>query len=284
MNPSEARTLTIPIFAGFSLRISPALAEANPFPTRRLQKGLVLLHHGQELAEEGVGFGAPILKAGNQTFFPAGISLVDRPGDSVWEVRALFRMNLVERLTRPRPGTEYPRSLYTVKDSLADLHRRWPPLRGPLTSLSSALRKVFRWETTYEEADLDATVGITYSIDRGEGRVGIAADTSSLPRGTISEVVMMSEQGARPFDRYRETGGPLLHGRQIGSWDEVASDAASFISVSHGLAFTLRQAEGARLFRGRELVGSRLAWSGFGYSFPPTTKNFSYEVRLERVP
>src|SRR4030067_844764 len=99
--------------------------------------------------------GPPIRKAGHQTFFPGGISLVDRPGDSLWEVRALFRMNLVERLTRPRPGTEYPRSLYTVKDSLADLHRRWPPLRGPLTSLSSAPRKGLRWETRHEEADLD---------------------------------------------------------------------------------------------------------------------------------
>src|SRR5574339_242486 len=30
--------------------------------------------------------------------------------------------------------------------------------------------------------------------------------------------------------------------------------------------------------------GSRLAWAGFGYSFPPTTRKFSYTVRIEKLP
>jgi len=40
--------------------------------------------------------------------------------------------------------------------------------------------------------------------------------------------------------------------------------------------------KGARLFRGRELVSSRLAWAGFGYSFPPSIKRFVYELGIER--
>jgi hypothetical protein len=56
------------------------------------------------------------------------------------------------------------------------------------------------------------------------------------------------------------------------------------VSPAHGLVFSLRQVEGARLYRGRELVGSRLAWSGFGYVLPPGIESFRYEISVGRSP
>jgi hypothetical protein len=50
------------------------------------------------------------------------------------------------------------------------------------------------------------------------------------------------------------------------------------------VSFSLGQVEGARLRRGREMIGSRVAWSGFGYSFPPTLSGFGYELTVARVP
>ena len=44
------------------------------------------------------------------------------------------------------------------------------------------------------------------------------------------------------------------------------------------------QVEGARLYRGRELIGSRVAWAGFGYSFPAALGTITYELRIERLP
>ena len=78
--------------------------------------------------------------------------------------------------------------------------------------------------------------------------------------------------------------GASLQGAEIGTWDEVDAAAASFVCAAHRVAFSVGQVPGARLSRGRELIGSRLAWSGFGYSVPPTARRLSYGVRIERTP
>ena len=78
----------------------------------------------------------------------------------------------------------------------------------------------------------------------------------------------MNELGARHFDRYVDADGADLRGDAIGTWDEVAAAAASFVSTPAAWPSRSRSA-GRALCRGRELIGSRLAWSGFGYSLPP---------------
>ena len=83
----------------------------------------------------------------------------------------------------------------------------------------------------------------------------------------------MNELGARHFDRYVDADGADLRGDEIGTWDEVTAARASFVSTRAPggvLARAGRRARGCS--RGRELIGSRLAWSGFGYSLPPTLR------------
>jgi len=275
--------ITIPILAGLSLKLSDLASSHNNYPTARLQKGFLLLQDGQELAEEGVGFGVPVLKRGIQTIFPGQFELTARNKGPVQEVTAKFRMNLVEKIGRPGFGSVKGARIYTIKNSLAALIRHIPPLRGVLTTASNALRRIFGWETMFEEAKFCTYVELIYSIDRQSGIMNIEVDATGLPVDGITEVVVMNEQGARTFDLYRDAGGTLLREKEIGCWDEVTAEWASFISESHGLAFTLRPLNGARLFRGRELIGSRLAWSGFGYSFPPSLEKISYEIRIERL-
>ena len=72
-------------------------------------------------------------------------------------------------------------------------------------------------------------------------------------------------------------------GKEIGCWDEITAQEASFISSSHAVAFTLNQVSGAKLYRGRELIGSRLSWSGFGYSIPAQFEHFRYQVKIGRI-
>ena len=99
----EARAVevTVPLRGDLALRIADGGAGDGPYPTRRLQKGLLLLCAGRELAEEGVGFGVPVLKRGVQTIFPGGVELAWRQDGADWEVAAAFRMDLVERLSGP---------------------------------------------------------------------------------------------------------------------------------------------------------------------------------------
>jgi hypothetical protein len=275
--------ITVPIFAGLSLSLSNDASGDSKYPTARLQKGFLLLQDGQELAEEGVGFGLPVLKRGIQTIFPGQCRLTTRNRGSFQEVTAKFSMNLVEKIGRPGCASVKITPVYAIKNSLAAIIRRIPRLRGLLTGASNVLRRQFGLETRFEEAGFYKHVEIIYIIDSRSGIMNIQVDTTGLPVEGITEVVVMNEQGARAFDLYRDAGGTLLRGKEIGCWDEVTAEWASFVSESHRMAFTLRQLKGARLFRGRELIGSRLAWSGFGYSFPPGSERISYEVRIEKL-
>ena len=230
-----------------------------------------------------MGFGVPILKRGLQTIFPGEMKLEWRRTGPVWVVTAVFALDLVERLAKP--GGAGPRSgvLYAAKDSLAALHRRAPSLRGPLSAASAALRRAFGWATTYEQAALCAELTVTYSVDSERGEIGVTADLTGLP-ADVTEVVMMNELGGRHFDRYTDADGADLRGDEIGTWDEVGAVTAAFVSTAHKVAFSLGQVEGAKLSRGRELIGARLAWSGFGYSLPSTAGRVAYSVRIERLP
>jgi hypothetical protein len=85
------------------------------------------------------------------------------------------------------------------------------------------------------------------------------------------------------FDHFNDSTGNSLKGKKIGCWDEITAQEASFISLSHELAFSLEQVAGAKLYRGRELIGSRLSWSGFGYTFPAEFDHFHYMVKIWRT-
>ena len=287
------KDITIPLFSEISLKIGPVFAIREDYPTSRLQKGLILIANGQELAEEGVGFGVPVLKMGVKTIFPGEIELAYLVEGSCQVIEAIYFMNLEERLTNQSLGSVQSRSLYWIKNHLADLHRRFPPARSFLTALSNKLRSSFGWQTTFEEAGYTYSVKVNYTVDSQAGVIVVKVDATGAtmngaPKGGvpihgITEVIVMNEQGAQHFDTYSDSSGTLLRGEAIGSWDQVTAGSASFICSTHRLAFRLQQIDGARLFRGRELIGSRVAWSGFGYSLPPTNQRFTYRLSIERL-
>jgi hypothetical protein len=273
----------ISILPGFSLKLSDFAASRQDYPTSQLQKGFLLLKGDQDLAEEGVGFGVPVLKRGIRTIFPGRIELATRTRGSIQEVTAKYTLNLEEKIGKPGIQSVKSKQVYAIKNFLAATIRRIPWLRGVLTTFSNTLRRIFGWETTFEEAGFCAYVEIIYTIESSSGIMYVEVDTTDLSMDGITEVVVMNEQGACAFDLYRDSGGILLRGKQIGCWDEVTAEWASFVSQSHGLAFTLRQLDGGKIFRGREQIGSRLSWSGFGYSFPTDRAKICYAIRIERL-
>jgi hypothetical protein len=275
--------IDLPIFQDLSLTISDKPDEQKIYPTSRLQKGFLIKYRGLDLAEEAVGFGLPVLRQGLLSIFPGNIQLDLLRADSTWTITADYTMNLVERITRPGTASVKSKYLYAAKDYLAALIRRFPPMRTPLTTLSSGLRRLFGWYTTYEDAGFNNQVKMIYTFDEVGRVLFIATDLTRLALDKITEAFVMNEQGAHAFDQYRDSSGISLSGKKIGCWDEVAAEAASFASSTQRIAFTLPRVAGARLFRGRELIGSRLAWAGFGYSLPPTTRRFTYTIRLEKL-
>jgi len=276
--------LDLPLAEELSLRIADAIEQDQHYPTSRLQKGFRLVDRGQDLADEAVGFGLPVVRRGLQTLFPGAVELSQKRKEGLWEVTALFTINLEEKVARSRSGDIQSRWFYLLKNFLAELIRRLPAVRGVLTACSSLLRRLFGWVTTYEDSGNCLKIRMTTTLDPQAGLLHVTADTEGLIGAQVTEVVIMNEQGARAFDRYQDAGGAFLQGKEIGCWDEVTADEAMFISPRHRIAFRLAQVPGTKLFRGRELVGNRLAWSGFGYTFPPGLGVFRYTLRIEKLP
>ena len=74
-------------------------AAARLSDRRACSRGCCCCDRERELAEEGVGFGVPVLKRGVQTVFPGGVACSPRARrPRAGEVTAAFEMDLVERL------------------------------------------------------------------------------------------------------------------------------------------------------------------------------------------
>jgi hypothetical protein len=280
MKEINSEGLSIPIFPGISLAFGDPLSD-QAYPTGRLQKGFILLDGDADLAEEAVGFGVPVLKRGLQSIFSGEVAVSWQKHGSTWVVNAEYKLNLVEKISKGGDGDVGNKPFYAVKDYLADLIRRFPTIRRILTSASSLLRQIFHWKTTYAEGGLSTAVNIIYTLEEGVGRMRVDVDASGLSPD-ITEVVVMNEQGAQAFDQYRDSSGNFFQGERVGCWDEVDAEEAWFESSTRQVVFRLGHVEVARLFRGRELIGSRLSWAGFGYTFPPSVRTLHYELRIEK--
>ena len=269
---------------GFSLQIASRIDRSSSYPTARIQKGLVLLYDDQDLSEEAVGFGVPVAKRGLQTIFPGEVDLYLHGGRPHTRFSARYKLNLEERITRKGNGSIRNRLVYSGKNSLAAIIRKIPFTRKTLTGTSNLLRSGLAIASTYEECELSADVVLTYTIDENRGTIMVELVGGDFISSNLSEIIVMNELGAHHFDRYQDSDGICLDGDEIGCWDLVEASQASFIDQTHRISFSLPQVKGARLYRGRELIEPRLAWSGFGHSFTPALKSFHYEITFKRLP
>ncbi len=275
--------IDLPIAPGASLQISDGSAVPSPYPTSRIQKGLRLIYDNQDLSEEAVGFGVPIVKCGLQAVFPGEVDLYLHGGCANTKISARYKLNLQERLAQNGNGSIKNSLMYRGKNSLAAIIRQIPTMRKMLTDTSNLLRSHLALQTVYETGDFSTYVVLTYTIDEAVGRIKVELAGGDFLASNITEIIVMNELGAHYFDRYQESNGTSQDGDQIGCWDTVKAPNATFIDQLHKLTFSLSQVKGAKLYRGRELIDERLAWSGFGYTFTPRLKNFSYDISIKKT-
>ncbi len=274
--PAQAR---IEMGRGVSLLFRDPGSGPGDYPTCQIQKGLVLAFRNRELVEEGTGFGVPLLRLGHETIFPGCAHVTTEEDGDTSIVEVDYEMCLVERMVAKSGQSINSRAFYRIKDYLSWLHRECPPLRGVLTQAASNLRRTCGIETRFENITTAGVASVVYTIRAKDGRVHVSVNLSEL-KEEYTEVIITNEQGANHFDRYCDSNGVNLIGNAIGTWDETFADEASLIDSGHDIAFTLQKVKGARLFRGRELVAGRLAWSGLNYVIPRFTVNFAYAIRI----
>src|SRR4030042_2658372 len=160
--------------SGMTLKMDTNPVVGMTYPTARIQKGLILSHEGQELCEEGVGFGVPILKIDLRTIFPGAVELFPLEGSFTSGLHARFLMNLEEKIIKSGSRTINNPILYEIKNILAALIRRLPSMRAVLTRSSNLLRSRFGWETIYEPANFSTDLCLTYLVAAENGRIEVA--------------------------------------------------------------------------------------------------------------
>jgi hypothetical protein len=275
--PSNVR---IEMTKGMCLLITNPGIEQGDYPASRIQKGLVLVHENRDLSEEGVGFAVPVLRFGHETLFPGNASVTTEKDGDKTVVNIDYDMNLVERFVVKSRKKINSKAFYKIKEYFSGLHREYPQLRRILVRSSNSLRRACGIETRFDKAASAGIVKIVNIIDAKKCTIHVDVDMSKVKMDGCAEVNIMNELGANHFDSYRDSNGLFLRGNAIGTWDETFADEASFIDSSDKIAFTLNRVKGARMFRGRELVEGRLAWSGLAYVLPQDIINFAYDIRI----
>ncbi len=270
----------IALSKNFTLLLCAPTGGSTVYPTDWLQKGWLLTYRNEVLAEEGAGFGMPIVKYGFLTVFPGEAQVATWARGNVTEVRVNYLLNLVERLSvRGQSSIKVP-AFYQTRELFSTLHRHSTRLRRSLNVLFAATRSVLKLQTTFEPVKPVGSIGVSYLFRHLERCVTVIVELDSFERARCTQVIVVNEQGAC-FDYYQDSSGTALSGEAIGSWGEVQAYPASLSDVRHHIAFGVDRVAEVRLFRGWEQKAKRLAWAGLNYVIAPSVQRFAYEIRLE---
>ncbi|HJX23224.1 MAG TPA: hypothetical protein VJ574_02295 [Candidatus Bathyarchaeia archaeon] len=275
----STRTFTLDMSDRLSLRLysdtHPHNLEISP-----LHKGLSLMLGGRELIEEGTGFGVPVVKYDDRTYFSTSAqSFVGEVGNRL----ALIKIFSLDAISRKRLG-----NLSYINDDLYSLfhsifenaylgHKRLAPLFNAMMELRRALKV----DTDFVKAKPRGNIKATYSCLRDA--VEVALDFSELKTEGCQEILILNEQGSTFFTNYLDSSGLCLRRREIGAWERVRAVEASLSDAGGALCFTLKNLKDAALFRGWEGTRGRFSWAGFGYSLPPEVSTFSYSIKLRSL-
>lgn len=251
------------------------------YPTSTIQKGPTLVYESVDLSGEGIGLGVPVLKLKRRVVFPGSGAFEERWNDDRCTWIMDYELNLEERVTLRDGKSIKSGGFYELMERLAALHRAKPVSRNLIERLSTVLRRMYGIDTTFETTSPVATIRVSYVIDSHTGVLHVCADFSNVLGSGCTEIILLNEQDASHFNRYRDSSGVALVGKDIGTWDEVDAEHVTFIDSRHNLTLGLRSVERSAMFRGREFIPGRLSWAGIAYVITPPVVHFNYDIAIE---
>jgi hypothetical protein len=270
-----------PITVELSERISCRLySDTRPhcLETAPLQKGLVLTVDGQEVIEEGVGFGAPVVLYRDEPYFSSSAECsVLNDGDH----KVLVKSFLMDTVSRKRLG----KTVYVNDRFYMLLHKGFHKvymknsILTPFFNRLIELTKLFGVNTEFVKVKPRGRVTFTYEFQPDS--VAVEVSFEQLDKDDCEEIVVLNEQGASFFRKYSDSNGLTLVDGQIGAWVDVEADEASLSDARETLGFSLRKVQGAVFFRGREKIRKRYSWVGLGYSIRPPFSTLRYSIKLK---
>ncbi|MCL5876414.1 MAG: hypothetical protein M1540_01210 [Candidatus Bathyarchaeota archaeon] len=271
---------TVPLTDRLAVRLYKD-CRPNCLETAPLQKGLVLMLDDKELVEEGVGFGVPVVKYMDKTFFSskANVSIhKDRLGYTLIKVFTLDSVSV-----KKVGNTGYiNHSLYSgLRKKFELMYLKHRKLKTAFNKIME-IRQLLKIKTEFKTVKPRGSVTLTYRICPEV--IQIHADFSKIQRENCKELILLNEQGASFFQKYTDSKGETLLENRIGAWDKVTADHATLHGVNGQIQFSLRNIEGAALFRGYEWTRKRFCWVGLSYSVVPNrTTTFDYVININRL-
>ena len=249
----------------------------NCLETGALQKGLVQMLDGEELIEEGVGFGVPVVKYQDKTFFSsqAEVSTKEIGRDII--ITKVFTLDTVS-LKKFGRATYINDALYTpLRKAFESLYLKNKRLT-PFFNKAMEFRDFANIKTEFMKVKSRGKVTMRYCCH--SNGIDIRADFSKVALNKCVEILVLNEQGSSFFQRYSDSSGLNLSGHNIGAWEKVEADNASLEGGRQQVSFCLQNHRGARLFRGWESTRKRFSWAGLSYSMRPNNDIFAYSIEL----
>jgi hypothetical protein len=268
-----------PVSDSVALRIHSD-TEPHNMKIANLQKGLILLYKGVEVIGEGTGFGVPIAKYMDETVFSGSSSLHVRTFENIVEIQKEFVMDLVTRDTLRNLKLENSK-IRTLLDYISTLYKKQYQshvLFARSILLARSLLYKFGIKSTFKRGTQKGVVVVKYTIERN--RVLVNIDFSLLERNNLGKIFVLNEQGAQFFRTYSDSESSQLNDEEIGSWNDVTSQSAKITNEQEKIGFCLKNIEGTKLRRGRELITGSLDWIGLDYELGAEYSNFEYEIEV----
>ena len=266
---------TYSISDSVALRIHSDTKPQN-MKTASLQKGLILLYNGAEVVGEGTGFGVPIGKYSDETFFSGSSFLQVHKQENSVIIRKEFLMDMIARDKFRNLKLENMKLRRKI-DSVSLLYQKHKRLAQFILHAKGLLFK-FGVESVFIRTSPKGKVIVTYTIDRN--RILVKLSFSRLDRNNLQKVFVLNEQGAHFFRKYSDSEGLKLDDEEIGAWDGVTAQSAKISDKKDRIGFSLKNVDGTMLRRGREAVKGSLNWIGLDYELSPEDDQFEYEIEI----
>ncbi|MHA2142923.1 MAG: hypothetical protein ACXADD_15675 [Candidatus Thorarchaeota archaeon] len=257
----------------------PHYGKASP-----IQKGLVPSKKGgtADLCEEGVGFGVPLLQYRRDFYFPGTATASHEGNISDRQAWKQFDVNLVERHQTDRSEAiqafswVYQRIYNRLYKSiygrrLLDLVEFRTRKTGERAGRSPS--KFFRVKSKGE-------IHTSYEIEAQRGQIVVSLEFSDVAKPNLQHIYVSNELGGTYFDHYVDNSGVRLVGEDISGWDRISADWAIFCAPKMNLGYRIEIPKEAIAFRGREVIGPDICWSGIIFMLDPSLENLHYNVTL----
>ncbi len=268
--------ITVDLLNDISLRLYED-TRPNCLEIAQLQKGLVLIFHGNELIEEGAGFGTPVVQYEDRTYFSTSATCQMHREEEKLTLTKSFIMNAVSR-KKIGEASYVNEGFYSFVHKV--FHRIYVNHKRLALALNKVmeLRNILRVQTEFVEAEPRGIVTVNYAcLPRA---IEVEVHLSKLNKTRCKEILILNEQGASFFRKYADTEGLKLTDLSIGAWEQVKANEASIADPQERLTFTLPKIENTTMFRGREKTRGRFSWAGLGYSVNPANSRFRYTIKL----